>query len=121
MTTSPLRIGMVGAGQIAQVAQLPALARRDDVEIQGVVTRTETSADRNLRRWPIRRSFADAESMIRNEHLDALFVLTPRASHDKYVRLGLESDLDVFCEKPWQIPPTKHMSSRSSQPNRTGF
>jgi virulence factor len=95
-----LRVGLVGGGNIAQVAQLPALAARDDTAVVGIVTRTEASATRNTAAWPIERSYPTVHAMIESAHPDALFVLTPRHAHAEFVELGLTSDLHVFCEKP---------------------
>lgn len=100
MLIKPIRVGLVGAGSIAQIAQLPALSTHPDVEIAGVVTRTADSSVRNLRRWPIERSYESLEAMIDGAKLDALFVLTPKHDHVRYVQQGLRAGLDVFCEKP---------------------
>src|ERR687894_53353 len=64
MADTPLRVGLVGAGSIAHVAQLPALAANPDAVIAGVVTATEASARRNLERWPIERVYDSADHMI---------------------------------------------------------
>lgn len=98
--TKPVRVGLVGAGNIAQVAQLPALATDSSVVIAGLVTLTAESADRNLRRWPIERAYPSLEVMIEAAALDAVFVLTPRHLHTGYVERALLAGLDVFCEKP---------------------
>lgn len=96
----PLRVGLIGAGSIAQIAQLPALAAAPGVRIVGVVTATEESSAANVARWPIDRAYPTAEAMIAEAELDAVFVLTRKHDHLRYVRLGLEAGLDVFCEKP---------------------
>lgn len=95
-----IRVGLVGAGSIAQIAQLPALAAESEVEISGVVTAHQHTAEKNLERWPIARAYPSAHEMIAEANLDALFVLTPKDIHTDFVALGLESGLDVFCEKP---------------------
>jgi virulence factor len=95
-----LRVGVVGGGNIAQVAQLPALAARDDTTVAGIVTRTQASAERNLAAWPIERGYPTAGAMIESARLDALFVLTPRLLHADFVEQGLLAGLHVFCEKP---------------------
>jgi virulence factor len=95
-----LRIGVVGAGNVAQVAHLPALARHQDVTLAGLVTRSEASARRNLERWPFERSYPSVEELLSDARLDAVFVLTPRLLHVEQVRLGLEAGVDVFVEKP---------------------
>lgn len=100
MSKEVIRVGLVGAGSIAQVAELPALAAEPGVEIVGVVTKTAESAQRNVTRWPIERAYDSVDEMIAAANLDALFVLTPKGLHTPFVRQGLESGLDVFCEKP---------------------
>lgn len=96
----PLRIGLIGAGSVAQIAQLPTLAEADGVKIVGVVTATRQSAEHNLRRWPIERAYPSAEEMVASARLDALFALGPRGTHATTVDLALRAGLDVYCEKP---------------------
>ena len=100
MENRQIRVGLVGAGNIAQIAELPALAAAPGVVIAGVVSRHPANAQRNAARWPIERVYELADAMIAQAHLDALFVLTPKFIHTPFVELGLTSGLDVFCEKP---------------------
>jgi virulence factor len=98
MPTKIIRVGLVGAGSIAQLAELPALSAELGVIIAGVVTRHST--ENVLKRWPIEKGYETTEEMIHKANLDALFVLTPKQTHNPFVELGLKSGLDVFCEKP---------------------
>jgi virulence factor len=100
MTDEPLRVGLIGAGQIAQIAQLPALSRAEKVTVAGLVTASEEETRVNLARWPIERGYATAEEMIQHAGLDAVFVLTRKHLHTPFVKLALDASLDVFCEKP---------------------
>jgi virulence factor len=100
MTDGPLRVGLIGAGGIAQIAQLPALGAAEGVTIAGVVTASDEETRRNLARWPIERGYATAEEMIEHAGLDAVFVLTRKHMHTPFVKLALDASLDVFCEKP---------------------
>jgi len=95
-----LRVGLIGAGSVAQAAHLPILSASTDVDIVGLVTATEESARRSLQRWPIRQHFDNAKEMISAGRLDALFVLTPRLTHTAFVQLAIDAGVDVFCEKP---------------------
>jgi virulence factor len=100
MTDRTLRVGLVGAGSIAQVAELPALAAQPGAVIAGLVTANEASRARNLAHWPIERGYESLEEMIAAASLDAVFVLTPMGQHGSYVETALRAGLDVFCEKP---------------------
>ena len=97
---NPVRIGLVGAGAIAQVAELPSLAARTDVRLVGLVSRNPERAAANLRRWPIERAYPSLEMMMDEARPDALVVLTPKHDHTPFVRAALEAGIDVFCEKP---------------------
>jgi virulence factor len=100
MAEKNIRVGLVGAGSIAQIAELPALSAEPGVEIAGVVTADMDGSRRNMQRWPIQAAYETAEEMISVGNLDALFVLTPKTLHTPYIKLGLESGLHVFSEKP---------------------
>lgn len=100
MREARLRIGLVGAGSIAQIAELPALVARRDVTIAGVVTKTPECASANTARWPIEHAYGSLAEMIAEARLDAAFVLTPKQIHTEYVMAAIEGGLDVFCEKP---------------------
>lgn len=96
----PLRVGLVGAGVIARLAQLPVLSADPTVTIAGVVTASPEESRETLRRWPVERVYPDVHAMIADARLDALFVLTPKSAHRPFVEQGLAAGLDVFCEKP---------------------
>ncbi|WP_156198688.1 Gfo/Idh/MocA family protein [Actinotalea caeni] len=96
----PLRVGLVGAGAVAELAQLPVLAREESVTLAGVVTASPEESERVLRRWPVQRAYADVEHLLDDSSIDALFVLTPKHMHGAFVEAGLRAGVSVFCEKP---------------------
>ncbi|MET0844009.1 MAG: Gfo/Idh/MocA family oxidoreductase [Mycetocola sp.] len=97
--TDRLRVGVVGAGNIAAVAQLPSLAGRDDVELAALVSRRPDPADL-IQRWGFRSAYQTIDAMLDAERLDAVFILTPRSEHVQGVESVLRAGVDVFCEKP---------------------
>lgn len=99
MTTNRLRVGVIGAGNIATIAQLPTLVQRNDVELAALVSRREDPSSL-VRRWGFNAAYKTPEDMLAAQELDAVFVLTPRSEHAHAVQLCLSRDVDVFCEKP---------------------
>ncbi|MDR6987520.1 virulence factor [Paenarthrobacter nitroguajacolicus] len=99
MNTNRLRVGVIGAGNIATIAQLPTLVQRDDVELAALVSRREDPSSL-VRRWGFNAAYKTVEDMLAGQELDAVFVLTPRSEHAHAVELCLKRDVDVFCEKP---------------------
>ena len=100
MADDPLRVGLVGAGVIGQLAHLPVLSRRSDVQLAGLVTGDPGQTEENLRRWPIAAGYESLTEMIEGADLDAVLVLTPKHLHAPFVIEALEAGLDVFSEKP---------------------
>ncbi|MGD6749565.1 Gfo/Idh/MocA family protein [Streptomyces sp. BH105] len=98
MSRAPLRVGVVGAGNIAHIAQLPTLVARDDVTLDVLVSRREDPSEL-VRRWGFSTAVPTIEQALERD-LDALFVLTPRSEHFDGVGRALEANVDVFCEKP---------------------
>ncbi|RAX16331.1 gfo/Idh/MocA family oxidoreductase [Pseudarthrobacter sp. AG30] len=99
MTNNRLRVGVIGAGNIASIAQLPTLVQRNDVELAALVSRREDPSNL-VRRWGFNAAYRTPEDMLAAQELDAVFVLTPRSEHAHAVQLCLSRDVDVFCEKP---------------------
>jgi virulence factor len=99
MNTNRLRVGVIGAGNIATIAQLPTLVQRADVELAALVSRRDDPSSL-VRRWGFGAAYKTVEDMVDAQHLDAVFVLTPRSEHAHAVQLCLRRDVDVFCEKP---------------------
>lgn len=94
-----LRVGVVGAGNIATIAQLPTLVQRDDVSLRALVSRREDPSALQ-RRWGFENVYRTVDDMLGAEELDAVFVLTPRSEHVAAVESTLRAGIDVFCEKP---------------------
>lgn len=46
------------------------------------------------------RGYADPEAMLAREGLDALAILSPHDSHERFLELALAAKLHVLCEKP---------------------
>ncbi|HUY10231.1 MAG TPA: Gfo/Idh/MocA family oxidoreductase [Candidatus Dormibacteraeota bacterium] len=95
-----IRVGLVGAGSIANIAELPALARTPGIKLAGVVTSDFERSQLCARQWSVERPYESFQEMLDHGRLDVLFVLTPKGRHTAFVEDGLRHGLDVFCEKP---------------------
>ena len=95
MTT--LRVGLVGLGDIALRAHLPALAREPRVSLVAV---GDTDPAR-LRAAPHGvRQTTDVASIFADPHIDAVIVATPPSATAGLVRTALEAGKAVLAEKP---------------------
>jgi myo-inositol 2-dehydrogenase/D-chiro-inositol 1-dehydrogenase len=95
---SRLRVGLVGAGWIAQ-RHVPMLSGSPDVQLVAVcdtdITRAQPIADacqgRAYREW---------QDMLTREQLDVLWLCTPPLTHAEPAIAALSAGLHVYCEKP---------------------
>jgi len=98
--TGALRIGFVGAGNYASSMLLPHLAKHPEVELARVATRRSLSAVNAQRKFGFAASGTDADAVIEDPSLDAVFIVTRHSSHAELTCRALEAGKAVFVEKP---------------------
>jgi predicted dehydrogenase len=97
---APVRLGVLGAGAIAQVAHLPILTRMRGVEV-GALFDTDRSKARTIaERFGVGRVHGSVDELWRDPDIDGVIVCTPSHLHEEQVRAGLEAGKYVLCEKP---------------------
>ena len=97
MSGDVLRIGLVGLGDIAVRAHLPALEHEPRVALAAVADLDEE----RLAAAPAGvRTTTDAASVLADPDLDAVVVATPPAATARLVRAALEAGKWVLAEKP---------------------
>jgi predicted dehydrogenase len=106
-----VRVGMVGGGPGAGIAETHRIAMRLDdryVIAAGVFSRDpgkSLAAARKLN-IPVDRVYSDyvvmaeAESGRKNDRIDAVVIVTDTASHYEIARKFLETGINVICDKP---------------------
>ena len=97
--TSPLRIGMIGAGGIA-ATQMKALASRKDTHLVALADIDQKTLDLRGDAFGVTSRYTDFRQMLRKEHLDAVSICTPNLAHAEAAIAALKAGLHVLCEKP---------------------
>lgn len=74
-------------------------------EVCAILGSSEESARRTSQMlhdsWGINATpYFDLEELLNKENLDAVSICTPPKFHEKQIRICLENDVDVMCEKP---------------------
>jgi predicted dehydrogenase/threonine dehydrogenase-like Zn-dependent dehydrogenase len=95
-----LRLGFVGAGSYATSMLLPHLAANEDVELARVATTTSLSAANAQRRFSFIDASTDTASVLDDESIDAVFIVTRHRTHADLTCQALERGKTVFVEKP---------------------
>lgn len=95
-----IRVGFIGAGNYASSMLLPVLAANESVELRRVVTTRSLTAMNAQRRFGFSALGTDADEVLTDEGVDAVFVVTRHRTHAELVCRALEAGKAVFVEKP---------------------
>jgi predicted dehydrogenase len=99
-----LRVGVVGAGLVAQAEHLPYLASlRDRFTIAALAEPSRSVREALGARYGIEGLHPDYRTMLDGGGLDAVVICSPAATHAEGVLAALEVGLHVFVEKPMCI------------------
>ena len=98
--SAPVRVAVIGAGAIAQVAHLPALRRLPGVEVAAICDNDLSKAQALAARFDVRESFDDIEEVLKYTRPDAVAICTPNHLHEIHVVSALAAGAHVLCERP---------------------
>lgn len=93
----PVRLGLVGAGQIAQF-HADAIAANGS--LLAAVADPDETRGRSLARRAGATYCADAQVMLADPEIQAVVIATPNSSHYGLARAALDAGKDILCEKP---------------------
>jgi predicted dehydrogenase len=96
---SDVRIGLIGAGRIAQAAHLPALARADGAELAGLCDASVLLAKRVAARYEV-PGYTDVDELLADTGIDAVIVAVPDRLHLPLAAKALRAGKHVLVEKP---------------------
>lgn len=98
-------IGFLGAGNFAKSVLLPALGRRDDVQLTGICTATGMSGVETGKRHGFGFATTDIGELLADPATNAVFIATQHHTHAEFICRALEAGKSVFCEKPLCTTP----------------
>lgn len=104
-TTSPLRVAIIGAGQVADKVHASYYATRSDVQMVAVMDSRLEQAQAFAERHAIPSAWQDACAMLEAVKPDVVSVCSPNRFHFEHVIAALEAGCHVMCEKPPAMTP----------------
>src|SRR5690349_12850699 len=97
--TPPIRIGIIGCGQIAQT-HLTNYAKIPDAKVIACADIDPVAADTTAATFSIPNVYYTAQEMLKRDDLDAIDVCVHNNLHMPATVAALESGRHVYCEKP---------------------
>jgi predicted dehydrogenase len=95
----PLRVGIVGAGQVANV-HLRALAGTEVVEVVALCDQDRARAEEKAAANGVPRAYGDFAELLADDTVQCVAVLLPHDLHERFTVEALGAGKHVVCEKP---------------------
>lgn len=95
-----IRIGIIGAGEIAQNFHLPILKNINNVKLLAIADRVKSNAKIIAEKFDIKFICNDIDDMLAIEILDAVIICTPNTLHKEMALKAIKAGKAVFIEKP---------------------
>ncbi|QDS74765.1 hypothetical protein FKW77_001478 [Venturia effusa] len=96
-----LRVGIIGAGEVAQVIHLPVLAMLNHLYTTTIICDiSKKNAEHCAAKFHIKTSTTDPTAVFESPDVDVVFVLTSDEFHEPYTIAALEAGKHVMVEKP---------------------
>jgi len=100
MTDNIIKWGIIGCGDVAEVKSGPAFQKCNNSELLAVMRRNGSLAEDFAKRHNVPLWFDNADMLLANPEVNAVYIATPPSSHLFYALKALEAGKDVYLEKP---------------------
>jgi predicted dehydrogenase/threonine dehydrogenase-like Zn-dependent dehydrogenase len=98
-----LRVGLVGAGNLARWVHLPVIQKLRGVELRGICSTGGARALSYAKRFGARYGCTDFQELLQDRDVDVVFILTRNQHHAAQAAAALAAGKHVFVEKPMAL------------------
>ena len=100
MTSNTIRWGIIGCGDVCEVKSGPGFQKAANSALVAVMRRDGGKAADYAKRHGVPRWYDDAEALIGDPEVDAVYVATPPGSHLEYALRVAAAGKPCYVEKP---------------------
>ncbi|MFV8326687.1 Gfo/Idh/MocA family protein [Flavobacterium sp. ZS1P14] len=92
--------GIIGCGDVTEIKSGPAYQKTKGFELSAVMRRDALKSADYAKRHRIKKYYSDADSMINDPEIDAIYIATPPDSHKFYALKVAQAGKPCCIEKP---------------------
>ncbi len=120
-----LRVGVLGAGQIAQAAHFESCTKARNTDLAAICDVADDLRERMAITHGVQKTYADYDRMLADPEIDAVIIATADAFHVPASIRALEAGKHVLCEKPVgvtveEVESLKHAVVKSGKKFQVG-
>lgn len=97
---SIIRWGFIGCGEATEKKSGPAFAVVKGSEVVAVMGRDKEKTRNYAKRHNIRHCYTDAQALIDDPEVNAVYIATPPSSHATFAIMAMKAGKPVYVEKP---------------------
>jgi predicted dehydrogenase len=98
--TEHINWGIIGCGNVSEVKSGPAFNKVDNSSLIAVMRRDGKKAMDYAQRHGVPKSYDDAQKLIDDPQINAIYIATPPVYHEHYCVAALKAGKYVYVEKP---------------------
>ena len=92
--------GFIGCGEVTEKKSGPAFNEVEGSQVVAVMSRSENKARSYAERHHIRKWYTDAQELIDDPDVNAIYIATPPSSHATFAIMAIRAGKPVYIEKP---------------------
>ena len=95
-----IKWGFIGCGEVTEKKSGPAFSLVEGSSVVAVMSRNKEKAKSYGQRHNIPRWYTDAQQLVDDPDVNAVYIATPPSSHATYAIMAMHSGKPVYVEKP---------------------
>lgn len=95
-----IKWGFIGCGEVTEKKSGPAFGKIEGSEVVAVMSRDAAKAKSYAERHGIKRYYTDAQSLVNDEEVNAIYIATPPSSHTTFAIMAMRAGKPAYIEKP---------------------
>ncbi|MBO4611636.1 MAG: Gfo/Idh/MocA family oxidoreductase [Bacteroidaceae bacterium] len=95
-----IKWGFIGCGEVTERKSGPAFSLVPGSSVVAVMSRNQEKAKSYAQRHNIPRWYTDAQELVDDPEVNAVYIATPPSSHATYAIMAMKSGKPVYVEKP---------------------
>lgn len=95
-----IRWGFIGCGEVTEKKSGPAFSLVPNSKIEAVMSRNKEKARSYAERHGIGKWYTDAQELIDDPDVNAVYIATPPSSHATFAIMAMKAGKPVYVEKP---------------------
>ncbi len=97
-----MNIGIIGAGGIAK-KMAKTVTQMDDAHMYAIASRSLEKAQTFAKEFNIPHAYGSYEELVADSNIDLVYVATPHSHHYDHMKLALEHNKPILCEKAFTV------------------